>query len=138
MHTYSTAPLSFRMARPSSAGHSANATSAARAGRRSQTTLHKGALFSVTKPKAHTIECVQGLIWITHDNQRDDIILAAGQSHVAQNNARMIAQGLEKSEMCIHIPREQSLVLPIMGLPHRISALWARVLLARRAISVVR
>lgn len=103
-----------------------------------RTTLHKGALFSVTQPKAHAIHCVQGLIWITHDNHADDIVLSAGQSHVARNNARMIVQGLEKSEMCVHVPREHSLALSMANLLHRIAARWAMVSIARRAASVVR
>lgn len=132
MYTFSTAPLFFN------AGHPARATSAARMERGSRTTLHKGALFSVAKPKAQTVECLQGLIWITHDNHTDDIMLSAGQSHVAQYHSRMIVQGLEESEMRIHVPRERGFVLSMANLVRSMAARWAMVSIARRAAWVVR
>lgn len=72
-------------------------------------TLQKGALVSVENPRSQTVECIRGLIWITHDNEPEDIILSPGQMHFPQSNARMIVQGLSNSEMRIHRQRERSL-----------------------------
>jgi hypothetical protein len=75
-----------------------------------QMTLHKGALVSFMKPRALTVECIRGLIWITHDNEPHDIMLSPGQMHLAQSDARMIVQGLSDSEMCIQLQRERNRV----------------------------
>lgn len=119
MNTLSTAPLPFRVAR-------------------GRMTLQKGALLSVPKPRAHTVECVRGLIWITHDHEPHDIILSPGQTHLAQSNTRMLVQGLEQSEVHIHALRQQSRADLLQNLRHSISAFWAMVSLAGRGASASR
>ncbi len=75
-----------------------------------QMTLQKGALVSFMKPGALTVECIRGLIWITHDNEPNDIILTPGQMHLVQSDERMIVQGLSDSEMRVQLQRERTRV----------------------------
>lgn len=63
--------------------------------------LPKGSLLSVIRPQARTVECTQGLIWITHDNEPHDIFLSAGQRYCPTSKARMLVQALEKSDLRI-------------------------------------
>lgn len=127
MSTSSTAPLPFRNAHPPGKAHLASALSAARTDGNNAVTLQKGELFSMNQPGAHAVECLRGLIWITHDNLADDIVLSAGQTHLAHNKARMIVQGLRNSEMRIHRPGEQGVPSFLGRIRYRFSALWAEV-----------
>lgn len=87
--------------------HSARATTAAHNdGTPQRTVLKKGALLSVSRPMAHTVECLRGLVWITHDNEPDDIILAPGQSHHVHSEARLLLQALDRSEVRIRRPQK--------------------------------
>ncbi|WP_439520896.1 DUF2917 domain-containing protein [Hydrogenophaga sp.] len=92
-----------------------------------QMTLQKGALVSVMKPAALTVECLRGLVWITHDNEPHDVILTPGQMHLAQSDARMIVQGLSDSDMRIHHRRERNRVA-FLG-----RFRWWRLILSRSA-----
>ena len=43
-------------------------------------TLEKGAFLAVDQRTEATVSCLTGCLWITHDNQPADIVIAAGES----------------------------------------------------------
>lgn len=120
----SSAALLPRPAFASAEAHTARATNAAHIdGTPQHMVLKKGALLSVSHPDAHTVECLHGLVWITHDNEPDDIILEVGQSHHVHSKARLLLQALARSEVRIHRPREAGLWRSLAGVLSRLSAL---------------
>ena len=36
------------------------------------------------------IECTEGCVWLTHDGDCRDVLLAAGQSHMADRDSRLL------------------------------------------------
>ncbi len=127
MYLPSTAPLSFKLP-----------ASAVPPGERSERmTLEHDALLCVRRPRGHVVECVRGLVWITHDCEPHDIILSPGQRHVAVTNARMIVQGLEESDVRIRMPQDKSRAA-LLRWGHGALRLWANVFRARQAASAVR
>ena len=61
--------------------------------------LQKGATLVVARPQGWTLECEQGSLWITHDGDPKDILLAPGQSHVAERSSRMLVHALGDSAL---------------------------------------
>jgi Protein of unknown function (DUF2917) len=108
------------------------------AGSGAASALRKGALISIARPRAFSVECVRGLIWITHDNEPHDILLSAGQRHVATSNARMIVQGLERSALRIQPPPLTRPAMPGYEWRRMMSVLLAFVVPARATSSVWR
>lgn len=52
---------------------------------------------SLTSFRGGTIACIQGCVWLTHDGDCRDIVLEAGQSHVADRDSRLVVHALERS-----------------------------------------
>jgi len=54
------------------------------------TTLAKSETLRIEHPLHCRIECIKGDLWLTHDRDRRDIVLAAGQAHVADRKACLL------------------------------------------------
>jgi Protein of unknown function (DUF2917) len=54
-----------------------------------------------------TVECVGGFVWLTFDGDCRDIVLKAGESHVADRQARLTVFALEASMVRLHAPGRQ-------------------------------
>jgi len=59
------------------------------------------------------IDCVSGSAWITQDGDRQDTLLAAGQSHVARRAARLLVQALD--DCALHIAPAPGRPLPLQA-----------------------
>jgi Protein of unknown function (DUF2917) len=51
-----------------------------------------------------SVECVNGCVWLTFDGDCRDVVLQAGESHVADRNARLIVYALEPSAIRLQAP----------------------------------
>ena len=63
--------------------------------------LAAGTTLAVPQPRGTRIDCLHGCLWLTHDNEPQDIILAAGDSYFADLDGRLLVYGLEASELRI-------------------------------------
>lgn len=63
--------------------------------------LVRGTTHAVRDPAGCVVECVQGVLWITHDGDPKDIVLTAGQAHRAQRPSRMLVSALEDAEFVL-------------------------------------
>ena len=52
--------------------------------------LARGQCHAVTGFQGGSIECTQGCVWLTHDGDCRDILLEAGQSHLADRDSRLV------------------------------------------------
>ena len=48
-----------------------------------------------------TVTCISGSVWLTHDGDCKDVVLARGESHTVDRNTRVLAQGLEDTVLRI-------------------------------------
>ena len=44
-----------------------------------------------------TVECIAGCVWLTHDGDPRDVLLQAGQSHLADRRSRLLVSAQEAS-----------------------------------------
>lgn len=58
--------------------------------------------FIVAPTKAATVSCVQGSLWITHDNETVDILISAGETYTRQYASRMLVFALEPSSVAVN------------------------------------
>lgn len=58
-------------------------------------TLGKGSIHRIERPAGWVVACVAGSVWLTHDGDPRDIVLAAGERHVADRASRLLVQALE-------------------------------------------
>lgn len=63
--------------------------------------LVRGATHAVHDPAGCVVECVQGVLWITHDGDPKDIVLTAGQVYRAQRPSCMLMSALEDAELVL-------------------------------------
>ena len=63
--------------------------------------LVRGTTHAVRDPAGCVVECVQGVLWITHDGDPKDIVLTAGQAYRAQRPSRMLVSALEDAEFVL-------------------------------------
>ncbi|HMM85139.1 MAG: DUF2917 domain-containing protein [Gammaproteobacteria bacterium] len=61
--------------------------------------LAKGATLAVRRPQGSVIECRWGSLWITFDDTPQDIVIDAGESHVAVQRSRMLVHALSDSAL---------------------------------------
>jgi len=66
-----------------------------------------------------TVRCVRGLLWITQDGHRRDIVLEPGQSHLIDDDSRAIVFALRPS------------AVDVSGLKQRAAGGWTRAVLDR-------
>jgi hypothetical protein len=63
--------------------------------------LKAGTMLAVPQPRGQRIECLRGSLWLTHDGDPKDIVLAAGDSYTVDRDARLLVYGLDASELRI-------------------------------------
>ena len=61
--------------------------------------LGKGELMVAPDPLGLRVDCFSGSLWITHDGDRKDLILEAGQSYPCLRNSRMLVYALAKASV---------------------------------------
>src|SRR5262245_11836449 len=59
--------------------------------------LRKEQTIKVPHPFGTSIECLAGVVWITHDCDPKDIVLDPGQRYVADRRSRMLVHALSDS-----------------------------------------
>lgn len=64
-------------------------------------TLQAGTTLAVTHPRGQRIECLRGSLWLTHDGDPKDVVLAAGDCYTADRDARLLVYGLDAAELRI-------------------------------------
>jgi len=63
----------------------------------SDISLAYGVIHAVTSFRGGRIECTEGAVWLTHDGDCRDVVLEAGQSHVADRDSRLVIYALSSS-----------------------------------------
>ena len=63
--------------------------------------LAHGGLHAVTRFRGGRIECTEGAVWLTHDGDCRDVVLAAGQSHMVDRDSRLVIYALSSSAVRI-------------------------------------
>ena len=64
-------------------------------------TLKAGTTLAVSHPRGQRIDCLRGSLWLTFDGEPRDVVLDAGQSHMAEGDSRLLVYGLEAAEFRI-------------------------------------
>lgn len=54
-------------------------------------------IHAVTGFQGGSIECTEGCVWLTHDGDCRDVVLEAGQSHVADRGSRLVIYAMASS-----------------------------------------
>jgi GAF domain-containing protein len=57
--------------------------------------LDKGATLVVAHPRGVDIECRSGSLWLTHDGDIKDVVLAAGERYRSGSDRRLLVHALE-------------------------------------------
>lgn len=70
--------------------------------------MHRHAILAVPTPLGREIVCLDGSLWLTYDGDPRDIMLGAGQHHVADCAARLLVQALEPSRLAFGEPSRPS------------------------------
>ena len=63
--------------------------------------LGKGATLVLPQPLGHTIDCLSGAVWITHDGDIKDVILERGNSYRAERPARMLVFAISEAQLSL-------------------------------------
>ena len=63
----------------------------------SDISLAHGGIHAVTSFRGGRIECTAGTVWLTHDGDCRDVVLEAGQSHLADRRSRLVIYALSSS-----------------------------------------
>ena len=63
----------------------------------SDISLAHGGIHAVTSFRGGRIECTAGAVWLTHDGDCRDVVLEAGQSHMADRDSRLVIYALSSS-----------------------------------------
>ena len=63
----------------------------------SDISLGHGGIHAVTNFRGGRIECTAGAVWLTHDGDCRDVVLEAGQSHIADRGSRLVIYALSSS-----------------------------------------
>lgn len=61
--------------------------------------LDKGEIYSIYKPAGCQIQCSSGLVWVTQDEDPQDILLEAGEGYRPQGNSRVLVQALRAASV---------------------------------------
>ena len=54
-------------------------------------------IHALTSFRGGRIECTEGSVWLTHDGDCRDVVLEAGQSHMADRDSRLVIYALSSS-----------------------------------------
>jgi hypothetical protein len=63
--------------------------------------LDKGATAWITHPLGRTATCETGTLWLTFDNEPQDVILEAGQSHRCAKGSRLAIHALAAARISV-------------------------------------
>jgi hypothetical protein len=66
--------------------------------------LTRRAIHRMDRPLGHRIDCISGSLWITSDGDPRDIVLSAGESHVADRDAPLLVFALEPALLRVSAP----------------------------------
>jgi hypothetical protein len=61
-------------------------------------------IHAVTSFQGGSIECTEGCVWLTHDGDCRDVLLEAGQSHLADRGSRLVIYAMASSAVRL-LPR---------------------------------
>lgn len=64
-------------------------------------TLAARSIVAVTQPLGKRIECLEGCLWVTQDNDVRDLVLDAGQAVTIDREQRVLIQALEPARLRI-------------------------------------
>jgi hypothetical protein len=63
--------------------------------------LEGGATIEVEAPRRSELVCLSGWLWITHDSQPNDRILARGDRYLALTDSRMLVHAIDHSRFLV-------------------------------------
>ncbi len=63
--------------------------------------LDAGTIVRVAQPMGRTISCQTGSLWLTFDNQPQDVVIEAGQSHRCTNGSALLIQSLVNARVLV-------------------------------------
>ncbi|NNU45242.1 DUF2917 domain-containing protein [Ramlibacter montanisoli] len=64
--------------------------------------LQKGATMVLPEPQGLRLEVVRGDVWITHDGDCKDTVLAAGERYTSDRQSRMLVHALVDATVRLH------------------------------------
>ena len=63
--------------------------------------LADGAMLVLENPAGAAVECLQGWIWVTQENDARDIVLGPGQTFRFDRPGKAIVQGLQRARVIV-------------------------------------
>lgn len=63
--------------------------------------LEKNATVWITRPLGRTVTCEAGTLWLTFDNEAQDVILEVGQSHRCAKASKLAIHALAAAHICV-------------------------------------
>lgn len=63
--------------------------------------LEAGAIVGIARPLGRTIYCAAGTLWLTFDNEAQDVIVEAGQSHRCAKSSKLLIQAMVNSRLSV-------------------------------------
>ena len=63
--------------------------------------LEKGETFRVEAPQLHDLACLQGTLWVTHDQDPEDHILERGQRYSPGSAVCMLVHAMSDSRVAV-------------------------------------
>ena len=72
-------------------------------------TLKANQLITIKRAQGTCLQCVQGSVWVTLENDPLDFVLSPGERVCIRTPGRMVIEGLELSEIAIAHTRRNSL-----------------------------
>ena len=67
--------------------------------------LERNAILPLGDPRGLRIGCLDGVLWITQDEDPGDVVLEAGQAHVLQGKRKAVLLALEPARFSIELQR---------------------------------
>lgn len=66
--------------------------------------LARGRSLALARPQGRLVRCDRGCIWLTHDGDPRDIVLAAGEAHRCDRDAPLIVHALDDARVYVEPP----------------------------------
>lgn len=63
--------------------------------------LDKGCTLWIARPLGRSVTCETGTLWLTFDNEADDVILEAGQSHRCAKAAKLSIHAMAAARVSV-------------------------------------
>ena len=64
----------------------------------------RGRSLALARPQGRLVRCDRGCIWLTHDGDPRDIVLAAGEAHRCDRDAPLIVHALDDARVYVEPP----------------------------------